>query len=226
MVLSKNQLLECLREGKIAFTPALDSFQIQPNSIDLRIGWSFYAPEAGQYTDAGRVAVQPDYLQKGSNRDYLKLIKLKPGQYFEILPRELILISSLEKIELRTGELMAILHPRSSMVRRGFIIQGGVVDTHYSGHLIIPVLNSTNHYLKLWPGERAYQLVFHPLSSALSREEAMTHGLGAAKYSEATAYNLEARTDSDEEIALIKKGDIDGLKEKFAANAANENAPQ
>jgi deoxycytidine triphosphate deaminase len=218
MILGKKEILEHMQGGKIKFTPNLDGFQVQPNSVDLRIGTNFYITESWQLTDAGRVAVQPDYLTKEANKDYLKLVKLKPGQYFEILPKETVLISSLEKIELNCGNVMAVLHPRSSMVRRGLVLQGGVVDVRYKGHLIIPVLNNTNHNLKLYVGERVYQLLFYTLPSELSGEEAMAHGMVSAKYENSTPYNLEARTDSEDEINFIKSGDIEGLKNKFPAN--------
>lgn len=214
-MLGKNELTKYIEQGKIVFTPALDEFQLQPNSIDLRIGTSFYLPESWKLTEAGRVAVQPDYMAREFNQDYLKLIKLKMGQYFEVLPQESVLISSLEKIELKSRNIMAMLYPRSSIVRRGFVTQGGVVDVGYKGHLLIPVQNSTNHSLRLYPGERAYQLLFHSLESELSEADAAKHGVEAAKYDNATSVNLEARTDSEVEIEFIKKGDIDGLKAGF-----------
>ncbi len=215
-MLGKNELVQQIKDGKIVFTPELDQFQLQPNSIDLRIGTSFYMPESWKLTEAGRVSVEPDYLTKEFNKDYLKLIKLKPGQFFEVLPQESVLISSFEKIELKARNIMAVLHPRSSIVRRGFVTQGGVVDVGYTGYLLIPVLNSTNHSLRLYPGERAYQLVFHFLESELSEEDAAKHGVDSAKYSNSTAVNLEARTDSEEEIKFIKSGDMEGLKQSFA----------
>jgi len=41
------------------------------------------------------------------------------------------------------------------------------------------------------------------------------HGLTGAKYLESTPYGLESRIDSEEEINLIKKGEIEKLKEQF-----------
>lgn len=216
MIIDKKQLEQYIHEAKISFTPALDSFQLQPNSIDLRIGWSFYVPESSQYTDRGRTAADPDYLQMGVEHDHIKLIKLKPGQYFEILPHELVIASSLEKIEINAGNVMAMLCPRSTMVRRGFVIQSGLVNVRYRGHLTIPILNATNHKLKLYPGERAYQLLFYKLENDYSEEE--IKNISGAKYTDTTAVNLEARRDTDKEIEFIKKGNIDELKKEFPVN--------
>lgn len=219
-ILNKIQLREYINEKKIEFTPQIDEFQLQPNSIDIRIGWSFYVPEKSQYTDEGRTAMCPDYFENGFNKDYFKLIKLKTGQYFEILPGEFIFAASLEKIQLNTGDIMAILYSRTSMMRRGLLIQSGVVDVKYAGHLIVPILNTTNQYLKLYPGERVCQLIFHTLSSDLSADEADKHGVISAKYAGSTPYNLEARLDSEQEIIFIKKGDIEGLKQIFSINGS------
>lgn len=215
MVFGKKKILEYIKDGKLAFFPAVDQFQIQPNSVDLRIGWTFYVPESTQIGDMGRVAIEPDYLTKGFNKDYMKMIKLRPGQHFELLPGELVIASSLEKIEFKSGDYMGILHPRSSFIRRGFVIQGGVVDVRYEGNLVIPIQNSTKHALKIFPGERAYQLVFHMMTEALNDDDALKHGVQSAKYHTSTAYNLEAKTDSEDEVDCIKKGDLDGLKKKF-----------
>lgn len=219
MVLSKKELLQYINEGKIGFTPGVDAFQLQPISIDLRIGSSFYVPESWRYEGEGRRAIEPDYLNKNFGKDNFRLIKIKPGQFFEVMPGELILASSLEKVEFKSNNLMAVLYPRSSMVRRGFVIQGGVVDVGYKGHLVIPVLNASKHSLKLYTGERAYQLLFHLTSSELSEQDIKQHGVIAAKYADSAAYNLEARTDSDDELEYIKNGDLEGLKKKFPARS-------
>lgn len=216
MILTSGKIKEAVQKGEISFSPNLDVFQIQPDSVDLRLGWSFYIPETWEYTDEGRVAVRADYLELQKNKQYFRLVKLKPGQYFEIMPNEFIIISTLEKINLGSGKYAALCLPRSSALRRGLSIDGGVVDAHFEGHLTIPVKNSTNHMIKLYPGERVVQLVIQALSDEMTREEAMKHGLQAAKYMNSTPYGLEARSDSEEEVSFIRKGAIEEMKSKFA----------
>jgi hypothetical protein len=101
-------------------------------------------------------------------------------------------------------------------LRRGLTIGGGVVDAFYTGHLTIPLVNNANHSVRLYPGERAVQLTLHQSSNALEKEEADKHGLADAKYASATPYGLEARSDSPDEIALIKEGKVDELKNNFS----------
>ena len=214
-VLGKKEIEQAIREGMIEFLPSIDRFQLQPNSVDLRIGWGFYMPQNWRLTQEGRVAVRPDYLGNTFNKENFTFIELSPGQYFEVLPGEHVLMSTFQQIQLNAGNIIAILHPRSSMIRRGLIIESGVVDAYYKGSMLIPVFNGTNHVIRLYPGERCYQLVFERLEGSMSEEEAGKHGVVAAKYTGSTPGHSSARKDSDEEIKFIKSGDIQGLKSNF-----------
>lgn len=214
-VLGKKEIEKAISEGVIEFSPPLDGFQLQPNAVDLRLGWGFYVPKNWNMTDEGRVASRPDHLQAGFHKENFTFMELLPGQYFEVLPSEHVLVSTLEKITLNAGDIIAILHPRSSMIRRGLVIESGVVDAFYAGTMIIPIFNGTNHVIRLYPGERCYQLVFERLESAVDKEEANKHGIAFAKYAGVTAHNSDARKDSDDEVAFLRSGDIDGLKKRF-----------
>lgn len=214
-VLGKKEIEQAIQQGTIEFSPSLDGFQLQPNAVDLRLGWGFYVPKNWSLAPEGRTAVRPDHLQAGFHKENFTFIELSPGQYFEILPGEHVLVSTLEKIILTTGDIIAILHPRSSMMRRGLVIESGVVDVFYAGTMIIPIFNGTNHVIRLYPGERCYQLVFERLESPIDKEEAEKHGIALAKYAGATPVNSSARKDSDEEVAFLKSGNLDGLKARF-----------
>ena len=214
-VLTKKEILSRIAKKEIIFTPELDQYQIQPASLDLRIGWSFYVPYTWIYNEKGRVAVNADYLDYQNTEEYFKLIKLKPGQYFEILPEEFILISTLEKITLNCGDITGNLFPRSSALRRGLQIVTGLVDCRYNGQLTIPLVNNSHHIIKLYPGERICQLQLMKVESELTEEEAKMHGAQLAKYIGSTPYGLEAKADSTDEIILIRSGQIEELKTKY-----------
>lgn len=214
-VLTKKEILNLINSKQVEFSPSLDEYQLQPNSIDLRVGWSFYIPDAWKYNDKGRVAINADYTDYNSTEEYFKLIKLKPGQYFEILPHETIIVSTLEKITLLSGNLAGNLYPRSSALRRGLQINTGVVDCRYSGQLTLPVVNNSNHIIKIYPGERICQMQLYTLASELSDDEAKKHGRDDGKYIGSTPYGLEAKADSNEELDLIRAGKLDDLKNQF-----------
>ena len=216
-ILSKNQLLDLVNKKELDFSPNLDAYQIQPTSIDLRIGWSFYIPYTWKLTEKGRVALVADYMDYSTTHENFQLIKLRPGQYFEILPGESVIASTLEKVSLKNDSISAMLYPRSSASRRGISIESGVINPHYSGHLIIPLQNTSHHALKVYPGERLCQLVFNQLAAPMSVEDASKHGLGESKYKTATPYGLNAKLDSHEELDMLREGRLDDIKQKYNA---------
>jgi len=220
-ILTKKEILDRMKKEEVVFNPAIDLNQLQPNSIDLRIGWSFYIPHTWKYNEKGRIAIKADYFDYQNMEEYFKLLKLKPGQFFEILPNEFIIISTLENISLNCGDLAAVLYPRSSAIRRGLQIQTGLVDCRYNGQLTIPLVNQSNHIIRVYPGERICQLQFYTLSSGLDEDEAKMHGAKEAKYVGSTPYGLEAKADPHDEIDLIKQGKIEELKEKFKIQGEN-----
>lgn len=213
---TKKEIIELIKDKKVEFEPALDQFQVQPNSVDLRVGWNFYIPKTWEYNEKGRVALNINYLDYKERKESYKIIRLIEGQYFEMLPGEFVIISTLEKMKLNTGDIMGVIYARSSTIRRGLIVESGTIDSRYEGYLMLPVMNNTrDQIIKIYPGERICQVVFHKLASELTDEEASIHGVAKAKYLSSTPYGLEARSDSDDEIEFIKKGKIKELKNQY-----------
>ena len=214
-VLTKKNIMESFEKEELNFTPQLDAFQMQPAAVDIRLGWSFYIPHTWKFDENGRSAVVADYMDYKKIQENYQLIKLKPGQYFEILPGESIIASTLEKITINSGRIMGILHPRSSSSRRGLSIESGVIDPFYSGNLIMPMVNNTHHALRIYPGERICQVVFYELKEELSKDEASKHGMQEAKYHTATPYSLGMKPDTQEEVELLKQGRVEQIKQQF-----------
>ena len=53
-IITKKQLLEKVKTGEIGVSPALDTFQLQDHSIDLRLGFTFMIPKRWHLTTNGR----------------------------------------------------------------------------------------------------------------------------------------------------------------------------
>src|SRR5438105_15936371 len=87
--------------------------------------------------------------------EHFDVVELEKGQFFDLLPNEHILVSSLESIAI-PDDLMAIMYPRSSINRKGISVdQTGIVDSGYEGQLVIPIRNNTqSQTVRLYPGER------------------------------------------------------------------------
>ena len=134
-------------------------------------------------------------------------MELEEGQYFELLPEEYILVSTLEAIKV-PDDLMAVLYPRSSTNRRGLSLDlTGIIDSGYEGQLTLPIRNNPHsQVLQLYPGERLCQIVFEELDRPVIARKSKYHqrdiidGVGRDKA-------VEAR--------LILKGQIKKLKEDW-----------
>ncbi len=212
MILTRNEIKQLIAEEKLIFEPALDKFQDQPHAVDLRLGMTFYLPKTWKTSDKGREILTVDVTHCAA--DNYEKIELEPGQFFELAPGESVIASTLEKVSLHADDVMGVLYPRSSVNRRGLAVDlTGIVDAHYSGHLMVPILNKTaSQIIRIYPGERVCQVVFQRLASNLQKGEAQRHGAQKAKYEGATAAELASKCDTNEELDLIRTGQLEALK--------------
>src|SRR6185369_7713872 len=116
-------------------------------------------PKNWHLTARGRESLDILHFDK-RNQEYFDVVELEEGQYFDLLPQEYILVSTLETIKI-PNDLMAVLYPRSSTNRKGLSLDlTGIVDSGYEGQLILPIRNNTSsQVVKLYPGERFCQIV-------------------------------------------------------------------
>lgn len=204
MILTKKEILERIKKSELSFNPPLDRFQVQANSIDLRLGFTFLVAKTWEMVPEGRIALHTEY---GETRNHFEVVELEEGQYFEILPREFVVVSTLESLRL-PPDLMGVLYPRSSINRRGLSVDlSGVVDARYEGNLIIPVRNNTQtQVIRVYPGERFCQIVFYLLTSR-------TRGISRYQKKDIVVGVLKER--STRETRLIKKGKVGELKRLY-----------
>jgi len=216
MVLSRKDILQRMQSGEIKFDPALDGFQLQPHAIDLRLGFNFHIPKTWEMTKLGRKAITIDPLDLHANGKNFEAINLKPGQYFELLPEELVIGTTLERIELNAEDVMCVLYPRSSINRRGLSVDlSGIIDVGYKGNLMIPIVNKTQkQVIRIYPGERICQVMFQQISSKIPLHEAEVHGLTKAKYGASKGF-IGSKSDREDELKLIKEGKISALKKTY-----------
>src|SRR3989344_129785 len=206
-ILTKKGILERVAKKEIGFSPNLDSFQLQDHAVDLRLGFTFLIPKIWHITARGRESLDILNFDK-VNADYFEIIELEQGQYFDLLPNEYVLVSTLESIKV-PNDIMAILYPRSSTNRKGLSLDlTGIIDSGYEGQLTLPIRNNTSSQIvRLYPGERLCQIVFEELTEPVAPRKSKYHkkdivdGIGREKRDEAT---------------LIMKGEIRKLKSEFA----------
>lgn len=205
-ILTKKQILERTASGDMSFSPALDKFQLQDHAVDLRLGFSFLVPRSWKMTSVGREALPIRSLENYGPGEF-EVIELEEGQFFELLPQEHILVSSLESIKVPT-DLMAVLYPRSSVNRKGLSVDlTGIIDSGYEGQLTLPIRNNTtSQAIRLYPGERFCQIVFEELTENVTPRKSRYHKRDII---EGTA---RERTD---EMNLIVSGKIKKIKTDY-----------
>lgn len=207
-VLTKEDILEYVKNGKIAFTPGLDSFQVQAHSVDLRLGFTFLVPKSWHVTKAGREQLLMNYYDE-NRPEYFDIVELEKGQFFDLLPGEHILVSSLESVTV-PEDLMAVMYPRSSTNRKGISVDlTGIIDSGYQGQLVIPIRNNTQHQtVRVYPGERFCQVVFERLHKTSEPRKSRYHQRDIIDGVDVDSLQDERTS----EIELIKSGDIKKLK--------------
>lgn len=205
-IITKKDISERVQSGSLSFKPNLDQFQLQEHSVDLRLGFTFMIPKMWHMTTRGRESLDITHFDK-RNHEYFEVVELEQGQYFDLLPQEYILVSTLESIKMPT-DLMAVLYPRSSTNRKGLSLDlTGIVDAGYEGQLVLPIRNNTrSQAVRLYPGERLCQLVFEELKSEVVPRPSKYHQKDIIE---------GVQTEKKTEVDLIASGDIKRLKEDF-----------
>lgn len=214
-ILTRSEILSQIDSSGLVFIPPLDKFQIQPHAIDLRLGYKFMIPRNWTIDERGRSAINVAIDNIDAHHEQFDEVQLQPGQYFELLPNEFVIGTSLERVELNAMNLMAILFPRTSTNRRGIDLSlSGIIDAGYKGHLIFPMKNEAgDQVIRVYPGERVCQVIFQELTQHLTPEESNLHGLTAAKYSESRSQGF--KLDKDDERQMLVDGKLIELKNQF-----------
>jgi len=212
-VLSKKDILKNIKTGGLSFDPDIDAFQLQPHSVDLRLGHTFYIGKTWEVTQKGRASMSVDYLNNIANKNYFEIIELNPGQYFDILPKEYVIAQTMETINIKNLKIMGVLFPRSSFNRRGLSVDiSGVIDSGYSGTLMIPIQNNTaSQTIRIYPGERICQVMFEELTTKLAPDDAPVSTSDMSTESSNTFTKLER----EEEKKYILEGRVGDLKKDY-----------
>jgi dCTP deaminase len=205
-IITREDIIKRIKDKSISFKPEIDIFQLQDHSVDLRIGFTFMVPKMWHITPKGRESLDITHFDK-ENSEFFDVVELEEGQYFDLLPQEYILVSTLESLKI-PKDLMAVLYPRSSTNRKGLSLDlTGIVDSGYEGQLILPVRNNTRSQpIRLFPGERLCQIVFEELTREIKPK--------ASKYHQKDIVSGVQR-EKKTEAQLIMSGKIRQLKDKY-----------
>jgi dCTP deaminase len=161
MILSDGTLRRLLAEGRLVVEPLADS-QIQPASIDVRLGDTFLAFR--RHTAA---SIDPRELQEM----LMESVTVPEGEPFILHPGEFVLGTTLERLTL-PNDMVARLEGKSSLGRLGLLIHStaGFVDPGWAnGQITLELSNVAPLPIKLWPGMKIGQLSFMQMDAPAER---------------------------------------------------------
>lgn len=148
MILSDKTIRSLLTSGQLRINP-LDDFQIQPASVDIRLGNTFSVIETG----SNAIIKMDHQVQYRSITD----------ESFLLLPGQFVLASTMEYFRL-PDNMTAFVEGRSSIGRLGLFIQNaGWVDPGFEGEITLELFNASCCAIELSAGRRVGQLVFAQL---------------------------------------------------------------
>ena len=154
MILSDKTILDMLESGALKITP-LDREQVQPASVDVRLGSTFSVVED---SPAGVVTLEHEIRYKTITSDT-----------YVLLPNQFVLATTMEYIDL-PDNLTAFVEGRSSLGRMGLFIQNaGWVDPGFQGEITLELYNANRCAIELKAGRRVGQLVFARMDEAADR---------------------------------------------------------
>ncbi len=149
MILNDKTIRNYISEKIIEIHP-FDDIQIQPSSVDLRLGYDFLLyPE-----DLDVIDVKDPYFQNRLIREE------STSSGFIIKPKQFVLATTIEYIKL-PNFITAFVEGRSSLGRLGlFIENAGWVDAGFEGNITLEFYNANSIPIKIYPEMRICQLVF------------------------------------------------------------------
>ena len=172
MILSDKTLMKMIEEGTLGAAPITPE-QIQPASIDIRLGDTFSVVED---TSSGIILLSSEIKYKTIKTDTYLLL---PGQF--------VLATTMEYFSL-PDDLTAFVEGRSSLGRMGLFIQNaGWVDPGFKGEITLELFNANRCAIELKAGRRVGQLVFaklddHALNPYNGKYQGQTGATGSRVY--------------------------------------------
>lgn len=158
MILNDKTIRKHLENKKIEITPELNDKQIQPSSIDLRLGNTIQTFKENNTLYLDTHEDTTPYMSKYTIPENHKLI---------IQPHEFLLATTHEYIRL-PDNIVGRVEGRSSIGRLGLTIHvtAGYIDPGFQGNITLELYNMNRHPIAIYPGQRICQLVLEELNES------------------------------------------------------------
>jgi len=181
MILSDRDLKVRLERGDIGITPLDDpDLQIQPASVDLRLSNRFIVYKLPHVPCI-------DSRDPQSVTGYTEEFVIEEGEAFTLHPGEFALGCTVERVRV-PADLVARVEGRSSIGRIAVVVHAtaGFIDPGFDGEITLELANLGRCAVKLYPGMRISQVVFHTMTSPAERPYGPARG---SKYQGQTGPN-------------------------------------
>ena len=164
MILSDADIEARLAAGDLVIEPLDDpALQIQPASVDLRLGDEFL-----EFSRTNIPCIHPNAEQEVD--EYVTKTVVEEGLDFILHPGDFVLGTTLERVEI-PADLIAHVEGRSSLGRLAIVVHAtaGLCDPGYRGQITLELSNLGSAPVALTPGMRISQLTFTELTSPADR---------------------------------------------------------
>jgi dCTP deaminase len=171
MILSDVDIQARLREGDLRIDPLDDpELQIQPASVDLRLGNDFIV-----FTPGHIPCIYIDRVDDAAS--YTQAVRIPDEDHFILHPGEFALGTTMELVRI-PHDLVGRLEGRSSLGRLAVIVHAtaGFIDPGFEGRITLELTNVGKVPVALKPGMRCSQIVFHELKTPSARPYGAARG--------------------------------------------------
>jgi dCTP deaminase len=178
MILSDRDIRARLAAGDLRIHPLVDELiQIQPASVDLRLG-----PEFIVYKPAEIVCLDPNAPE--SLGAAAETVRVRDGDAFTMHPGDFALGSTLETVSI-PADLVGQVDGRSSVGRLAIVVHAtaGLIDPGFTGQITLELSNIGRIPVRLYPGMRIAQIVLQQMTSPAERPYGSERG---------SSYNLQS----------------------------------
>ncbi len=157
MVLSDRDIKREMAAGRIRVEP-LDEKDIQPASVDVRLGSNFRI-----FKNSSNAYIDPTVEQHGLTES----IDVPEGETFVLHPGQFALGTTLERIAV-ADDILGKLEGKSTLGRLGLMIHStaGYVDPGWDGEITLELSNVATLPIVLHPGMRIGQMSFERPTAA------------------------------------------------------------
>ena len=155
-ILSDETLLKYIEEERIGIDPYPEKSQLQPCSIDLRLGNEFK-----QFIKGFEII---DTVGHTDIEELMTSNDVHDDSHMIIAPHSFVLATTKEYIKV-PDDLVARVEGRSSLGRLGLTmhVTAGFIDSGFEGNITLEIANLSDKAIILYPNQRVCQIVFEEL---------------------------------------------------------------